>query len=287
MPQTEAVFDLPHIEREYRRWCGKIGTDETPADSLSVTEVLRAHFLIAQFFTDEGEGLGGLGPRDGTGALLHSAVSRQFTGYGGERKWKDNFDIAATVLFGLTRDRPFHDGNKRTALLSVLHLLEKQGYTAAVKKQRLENFIVKISDERHRREDLYLYLRDKDQPADDADVVSISYKLRKCMHRRDRSRGSITYRQLSGLLRSHGYELRHPSGNRIDMVRTEDEQVIGKVGFPGMSRQISAGDLKHVRRICGLQEADGYDSKAFFNGALGMDFLLGEYATQLRHLADR
>ena len=291
MTKSESFFDHPQINHEYIRWRKKIGADKPPAEiadiALSVGEVLRAHFLIAQFFADEEEGLGGIGPRDKNGDLLHSAVSRQFTGFGDERKWTDNFHIAATVLFGLIKNHPFHDGNKRTALLSVMHLLEKQGYTAAVKKRQLENFIVAISDNRHRREPLYKHFLGEQKAADDADIHYIASILKQRTRRFDRSRRSITYRQLNGLLRPHGFELRNKHGNQIAIVRIKDTQTIGHVGFPGMSRQLSHGDLKKVRKTCMLSEKDGYDSKAFFNGAEGMDFLLGEYTEPLRRLAGR
>lgn len=295
MPKTEIYFDHPQINREYLRWRKKLGAEseaETPhaessGDALTVAEVLRAHFLIAQFFADEEEGLGGIGPRDKTGDLLHSAVSRQFTGFGGERKWTDNFHIAATVLFGLIKNHPFHDGNKRTALLSVMHLLEKQGYTAAVEKRRLENFVVKISDNRHRREPLYKHFRGDKTAADDADIHYIASILKQRTRRFDRSHRSITYRQLNGLLRPHGFELRNPRNNQIGIVRVQNAKTIGHVGFPGMSRQVKKGNLKKVRQICQLWESDRVDTKEFFNGAEGMDFLLGEYAEPLRRLAGR
>ena len=183
MTKSESFFDHPQINHEYIRWRKKIGADKPPAEiadiALSVGEVLRAHFLIAQFFADEEEGLGGLGPRDKNGDLLHSAVSRQFTGFGDERKWTDNFHIAATVLFGLIKNHPFHDGNKRTALLSVLHLLWKHGYTPSVPQCQLENLVVAISNNRYQQDHLHQYERDKEKiPAEDAEIIYIASCLK-------------------------------------------------------------------------------------------------------------
>ena len=284
-------FDHPDIHREYLRWRNKINGDAaaTIGDdiALSVGEVLRAHFLIAEFFADEDNGIGGIGPRDTNAHLLHSAVSRQFVAFGGTQKWTDNFQIAATALFGLIKNHPFYDGNKRTALLSVLHLLEKQGYTAAVPKKRFENFVVGISENRYRRESLYRYFCHKDMSPDDAAISYIAYELKNMTRRLDRSRRALTYRQLNGLLKSHGFELKNPRHRKIGVIRMEDEQVIGHIGFPGMSRQVNKTDLKKTRIICQLSEADGFDSKAFFNGTENMDYLLSEYAAPLRRLADR
>lgn len=281
-------FDNPAINREYLRWIKKIG-GETGADAaeLSAGEVLRAHFLIAEFFADDKNGLGGIGPRDKNADLLHSALSRQDTGLGDTRKWTDNFHIAATVFFGLVKNHPFHDGNKRTALLSILHLLEKQGYTVNAEKRKFEAFVVAIADNRHKRDSLYKYFRSEKTSADDADVHYIASRLKQMMRRRDRSRRALTYRQLNGLLKRHGYELDAPNNNRINIVKIQNGKIIGHMGFPGMTKQVAKSELKKARALCGISEADGFDSKAFFNGAEGMDFLLSEYAAPLRRLADK
>jgi hypothetical protein len=85
--------------------------------TLGMHDVLKAHFLIADFFFAEGEGIGGVGPRDLD--LLHSALYRQHVTLGGTAKWDTKFDVCATLLYGLIKDHPFHDANKRTAFLSA------------------------------------------------------------------------------------------------------------------------------------------------------------------------
>ena len=282
------MFDHPKIESEYQRWMKKVGASNGgDRNALSVGEVLRAHFLIAEFFADEKKGLGGVGPRDKEGHLLHSALSRQFSEFGGVRKWNDEFHIAATALFGLLKNHPFHDGNKRTALLSVLHLLEKQGRRTEEKKIKWENLVVAVADNRHRSNDLYRHIRSNAADAPDADVAYIASRLRMMTRRRERTDHLLTYRQMNRLLRSHQFEMRTPRNNQIGIFRIGERQALGHVGFPGMSREVARGDLKKIRGICGLSENDGWDSKAFFNGAEGMDFLLSEYAEPLRRLAVR
>jgi len=288
MPTYHQYFNNPAINREYIRWRENIGADaDAHEHALNVDEVLRAHFLIAEFFDEEENGLGGLGPRDNTGNLLHSAISRQFVSFGGVSKWTADFDIAATALFGLVKNHPFHDGNKRTALISVLHLLAKQGHTASVEKRRFETLVVSLANGRHRREDLYRHLRAETSSADDADVAYASSRLKMMTRPLDRSRRALTYRGINQLLKSHGYEMKKPHDNRIGIVRIKDERTIGHAGFPGMSKQVSKSDITKIRKMCKLQETDGYDSRAFFNGADGMDVLLSEYAAPLRRLAHR
>ena len=37
---------------------------------------------------------------------LHSTLSRQQSGYGGENKWNNEFDICGTLFFGLIKIMP-------------------------------------------------------------------------------------------------------------------------------------------------------------------------------------
>ena len=270
---AQAEFDDPSIEREYRRWRNKLGgAFPSEPSTIDAGETLYAHFLIAQYFADEGRGLGGIGPRD-DGHLLHSALSRQFVEFGGIRKWSDDLQIAATTLFGLIKNHPFHDGNKRTALLSVLCLLQKQGRTASANKSKFDDFVVAIAESGGRN--------------DDNDIEKIARDLRRMTRKLSNTRHTITYRQLNRLLQDFGFELRDARGNRIGVVRIKDGQEIYRVGFPGLSKQVAQGDLKAVRDACGLTTAEGFDSEVFFGGAETAQNLLREYALPLNKLADR
>lgn len=59
---------------------------------------------------------------------LESAVAKpkQHYWYGGEL---DALNLACVLLFGIARNHPFEQGNKRTALLSAVLFLEQNGYT--------------------------------------------------------------------------------------------------------------------------------------------------------------
>lgn len=117
-------FENPIIEEEYKRTLENFPFHEPSNDNdLSTEEVLRAHFLLADYFYSEGEGMGGFGPKSVD--LLISAVERQNTSFGGQEKWKTIYEKSATILYGLIMNHPFHDANKRTAYLSVVHYMYK------------------------------------------------------------------------------------------------------------------------------------------------------------------
>jgi death-on-curing protein len=59
--------------------------------------------------------------------LLESAVAAPRATFGGEPLMQDACEIAAAYLFYLSRNHPFVDGNKRTALAACLVFLEVNG----------------------------------------------------------------------------------------------------------------------------------------------------------------
>ena len=68
---------------------------------------------------------GAAGIRDET--LLESAVAAPQASMMGQPLISDPFEIAAAYLFYISRNHPFLDGNKRTALAACLVFLENNG----------------------------------------------------------------------------------------------------------------------------------------------------------------
>lgn len=107
---SDLEFKNKDVEREYQRWVAIMG----PADNyygkftIGIHEALRAHFLLIDFFVTYDEGVGGVGPKDAN--MLHSALDRQFVGFGGKIKWNDRIDVCATLMYGLIKKALFrHD----------------------------------------------------------------------------------------------------------------------------------------------------------------------------------
>jgi death-on-curing protein len=140
-------FTSPKISAEYTRWADTLGPIDPYEDryTIGIYEVLHAHFLLIDYFNTIGEGVGGVGPNNMN--LLHSALSRQFVQFGGKSKYADRIEICATLMFGLIKNHPFHDANKRTAFLSSILHLQKIGRTPTVTGQEYEDFTVAIAED--------------------------------------------------------------------------------------------------------------------------------------------
>jgi death-on-curing protein len=59
--------------------------------------------------------------------LLHSAVAAPQATMGGESPFSDLAEVAAAYLFYISRNHPFIDGNKRTAMTSAIVFLRLNG----------------------------------------------------------------------------------------------------------------------------------------------------------------
>ncbi len=292
---------VPAIEADYQRSLDLVG-DADPyggAGYLGIKDVIRAHYFIADYFYAQGKGLGGIGPKSMD--ILHSALFRQHISYNGVRKWKTKYDICATLFYGLVKDHPFYDANKRTAFLSLIYHLKTINLCPTVDQSELENFAVevaenKLSKRRRFKEHLSQY-----HNYADACVHYISYFIKKKSRRLDKKYYTVAYREFNKLLNRFGYDLQNPHNNYIDVVRIEERRKIlgifgpsekvnvrvAQVGFPNWTSQVGPGAVKTVRNAAQLTPDKGIDSQTFFKDADPISILISQYETPLRRLADR
>ncbi|MDX1454047.1 MAG: type II toxin-antitoxin system death-on-curing family toxin [Gammaproteobacteria bacterium] len=257
-------------------------------------DVLRAHFLIVDHFYSEGRGIGGVGPRDPN--LLHSAVYRQFVSFDGNDKWKDPFERCATLVYGLVKDHPFHDANKRTGLLVLLYFLARINRSPTIKQRPLENFVVDIAENNLKKRRVK---KSSGRRSNDPEIIWIADFIRKNSRKRDNRYYTITYQELDQRLRDYGFCLDNPHKNFIDVCKIKSKrkfgfgpkdtslQKIAQIGFPGWKRQVGKGAISTVRREAKLTTEHGVDSESFFHGADPIYSLIDQYHAPLKRLAFR
>jgi death-on-curing protein len=294
----EIRADSPAIFAEWQRWLVLLGPEDPykSADTLGLHDILRAHFLIADYFFGREYGVGGIGPR--TPDMLHAVCYRQFASWGGVDKW-DSWQLKiATLIFGIVKDHPFHDANKRTALLCLLLMLKRKGHRLTVSHKALEDLMVEIAEGRLRRD-----RRKKEDSSDshDSDIRFIAAYVRKHSRAPMDDVHTMTFNELSTTLRRFGFCLSSPSGNAIDVCRIERkrrglfglggeyqvETRVAHIGFPGWKKQVPKNTLKKVREATGLVSSNGIDSATFFDGADPLNSLIDEYSGPLERLAFR
>lgn len=294
----------PEIQLEYERVLRLLDpTEPVTSLTLSSADVLRAHFLIANQFLLDGEGLGGLGPRSVN--LLQSAVFRQHTSFRGLPKWKSPYEVCATLFYGLIMNHAFHDANKRTSFLCALWLLQQHRICPSVDQKVFEDFTVEIADNKLGQYDRYKRLKRENHP--DPEVAYIAYFLRANTRPIDKTDYTVTFRELDTLLRRFGCGLENPNNNHIDIHKkkmvakvernffgltkkvyeVEEYVKLGQVGFPRWTAPVGRAALKTVRSVTELDYANGVDSAAFFKGLDPVQQLITSYHEPLRRLAFR
>jgi death-on-curing protein len=284
----------PSRDPAYSLWPVAVST-------LTVDEVIRIHHVLCADFAEAEDPIGYGGVK--SMAMLESAVGRQQAGFGPFRKYPDPVSNAATLTFGICNDHPFHNGNKRTALVSMLAHLDKNRLTlkGEVRQNDLYDLMLSLARQElttervPRRARRRVVLRRFDA---DHQVRELTEWLRKRVERVQRGERQITYRQLRPILKRHDYELGHArSGNTLEVVRLItrktlirretriERKPIGRIGYRNDGEAVSLKTLKELRRMCKLTEEDGVDTGAFYDGAEVIDVFVNRYRTVLRRLA--
>ena len=270
LQEQPSISDLgiqPELARECDRWLDQLKDDDRHTSyAVTAAEVLRAHFMLADYFREMGEGIGGIGPK--SLHLLQSAISRQYVGSGRHLKWPDLFGAAATLFFGLVKNHAFHDANKRTALLTALYQLQRSGRVVNVAQREFEDLAVRVAENGLSRYPAFRDLR----VTSDREVLFIARFFRRNTREIDRREFNVTYRQLGVIMGRHGFEFGTPHDNRIDVVqRVEErhglfgvkrrivERRVTTIGFRNWGTEMSQRDIREVRRATGLTHEKGYE----------------------------
>jgi death-on-curing protein len=244
---------------------------------------------LADYFQTKREGIAGVGPR--SLHLFHSAVSRQWAGFGGRFKWNSLTEVAATLFFGIIRNHSFIDANKRTALLTALYQLQCHGRIPAVSANQFEDLTVNVAERALANYRAY----ESVEGLDDAEVLFISKFFRSKTREVDKRHYVINYRELDQILRNHGAWLEVASQNTVSVMRNRvvtkffrkqrvSERVL-HIGFHDWGSEVSRKDIMHVRKALDLTHDRGIDSQVFYKGVDPVLSLIQEYKDPLERLA--
>ena len=105
---------------------------------LTKEQILLLHSQLVKEFG------GSLDIRDDS--LLESAINTPFQTYGGEELYPTLLDKASRLCFGLVKNHPFVDGNKRIGIMTMLTFLEINGVTLACTDEDLIQIGLAIAD---------------------------------------------------------------------------------------------------------------------------------------------
>ncbi len=208
---------------------------------------------------------------------LASAVFRQFTGGGGAYKYTTVEEIAANLFYGVAMAHSFENGNKRTALMAMLSVLEKNRF-----------YLVNTSED-----ELYDMAREVANHSFDlggtvdrtveSETAGIASWLKPRLRKRRMGEVALNFVDLKRTLKSFGCTFDRPDRNYIKIHRGAASV---STGYPRARFTVSIQEMKRIRQGLGLNEVMGFDSAAFYDLETTVERFVNEYRDLMRRLAD-
>ena len=258
--------------------------------TLSAADVVAIHDVLAADFAAADDPISPAGVK--SPHLLESAVSRQLTGFEGRLKYGTPSSNAASLTYGICCNHPFHNGNKRTALVSMLCHLDRNDLTFQhdVTHDQLYAFMIKVAAHGFANKG-----RRGDQS--DAEVEEMTQWIKKRCRKVERGERVITFRELKAILTRYGFHFEDLRNNSVDLVRYQEESSwfglkkqrnrvrIMRMGYPGDGQVVGRNQLRDIRERTSLTERDGIDAQMFYAKERAADFFVQTYRGLLRRLA--
>ena len=256
---------------------------------LSVEQVRAIHFSLVEEFAGSGDPIEPPGVRSED--LLASAVFRPHTSLGDVLKYDTLETSAAALLHSLVQDHAFHNGNKRTALVSFLVFLEENGLFLDCTQDQIFKLVLQVAQHR-------IAAGDRSN-RDDREVLAIAAWLCERSRRVDKRERLIPWRRMRRILVAYDCNLETPGGvgNRINISRsrTVRGRFFGRKRERSLSTQVFYGDegrevgidvIKKIRSDLELDYENGADSEAFYGKEhVQVADTIARYRLTLRRLA--
>lgn len=243
--------------------------------TLRSDEVLEIHRALVEDFATTPD------PIDPPGVkhpdLLESAMSRQFTSWGGEPKYKTLAHMAAALFYGLALNHPFHNGNKRTALVSLICLADANNLNVTANEDELFDFVLRVVKHEFRP-----VARMPASAAMDAEVEAMATWIRPRLKRKEHFQRLLRWRDMKAALRRLDVVMEPAAGSQLECTRGRLRTV---VDFDGDSREVGPLVVRKLRKDLQLTPRDGCDDDVFYGDALPLDHFIAKYRGLLRDLA--
>jgi len=254
---------------------------------LSEEEVEAIHWELVRDFAQDADPIDPPGVRSPD--LLASAVFRQHTALGEQTKYPTVEMAAAALFHAIVHDHPFFNGNKRTALVSMLVLLDENGVMPTCDEDELFQLVLRLAQHK---------LVPRGKARADREVLHVAEWLQARSRNVEKGERPIQWRKLRQILSGYGCELSQPAGvgNRMNIRRNVEERgLFGRTRRRGLTTQVAYTDdgreamvstVKKIRHDLWLDEEHGIDSLDFYQrGGPSPSGFIVQYRKTVKRLA--
>lgn len=251
---------------------------------LTAEEVERIHFGLVEDFARSGDPIEPPGVRDRN--LLESAAFRPHTSLGGVRKYP-TVPLAAGALFhSLTLNHAFHNGNKRTAVVSLLVFLDRNKYVLEVSEVELFKYVLFVAQHRVIR-------RSSSFDRADREAHEIARWVCDNMRKVKKDELPVRWGDLKRILSDNDCSFQSVTGNRMNIQRTIPRQrrfgssrkLRTQVFYADDGREAEPNTIHKIRKDLQLDDEHGVDSDVFYRGRPVIDTFIAKYRKTLIRLA--
>lgn len=251
---------------------------------LTVDEVLAIHNALVSDFARTRDPIDPPGVR--SEHLVESAVFRPQTGMTGVLKYPTVETSAAALLCALIHDHPFHNGNKRTALVATLVFLDENGLVLTCSQDELFRFVLLIA--KHKITKVRRYY------SSDYETLAVAEQIYRWSRVVSKAERTMTFLKLRPILEGYGCTVSIRSGRAFIVRETPKRprgffarrQLRSHVYYRDDGTDVPPDTVKKIRKDLQLDHEHGYDESDFYSKKPSkIDDFIAKYRKTLMRLA--
>lgn len=249
-----------------------------PLNYLDSNTVIDIHNELVRDFAASPDPIEPPGPREG-GALLEAALTRPRTSMGRRMKYPTVEMAAAALLHSLVQGHPFHNGNKRTGIVTMLVFLDQNGYVLHADDSDLFNFVISLAQ--HRVTGASSSGTTDHMLSDEETVIAAKW-VKDHVRKVSKAQTRLKWHTFEKILRRYGCVIEVKRGNKIMITRGD---LVAHVGRRNIGADVEVETIAHVRKALELDEEHGIDSESFYYNADVVPEFINKYRQVLKRLA--
>ena len=224
-------------------------------------------------------------------ALLQSAISRPHTAIDDTAKYPTVEMAAAALFHSLVHNHPFHNGNKRTALVALLVFLDENGFALTCDQDALFKLVLQLAQ--------HALVQGPRNELSDREILFVAQWVKDHCRWLEKGDRPLPWRRLRRLLAPYDCVFENPGtvGNRINISRVvqvpkgfmrkaRSEVLRTQTSYNDEGRDVDVNTIKKIRHDLHLDDDHGIDSRAFYdNDPISPGDFIIRYRKTLKRLA--
>lgn len=208
---------------------------------------------------------------------LSMAVQRQFTSNGQVYKYTRLPDVAATLFYGVAMSHAFENGNKRTAMMALFVLLDKNRHLLIdTSEDELYKFAADVAD--HKGKIPNNLKRDAE-----AEVIGAASWIRARIKPLLVGDRHMQFSELREHLTALGCTFDKPDGNFVKIHYSGHSVATGR---PKADFEIAVNEIKRIRKQLQLDPSHGIDASGFYDVESRVSHFVEQHTELMKRLAD-